>query len=581
MNKNKIFSSVISLLLVFSVLISLVIPVSAQSDELKIMVATDTHFRNIDSYGGPDESMKTSPLIRGNVDPEIFYYASQQGQMDCESKAIMKQMLKTFIESDDEFLIIGGDLTDGSRAAHTELAALFKETEEKSGKHIFVTCGNHDCAAKADDNKIDISEFTEIYADFGFNEAISRDENSASYAVDLSDSYRLLAIDSCIYGKDDGEITNNDLKWIEEQVNAAKKDGKKLIAMMHHSILPHFTVQPIMNNYGKVAEKFADWGIKYVFTGHIHANDIASAVSKKGNTVYDVQTGSLITAPNAFRHVSFTSEKVEITSEAVTEIDINDLPDGYSQAQLDYIQQDFTAYTQGFFEAGMCRWLNRYIGSAAKVGKTLKLKEGSAAYNALDSLMLNIGDALVLPIYDDGSTPDEIDSLEEVAALSGGVIPESDYQMMYQVVSVVYGGFYHGDEPESFMENEVPLLLACLKAGLAYAVSGMVFSGKGLGGLNELVAKVTGKSPRLLLTGVFTDVNYSKNVATLLVDSLLSPLVEGLSCDMSAPADVNVTLEPYGEQVQPVTTVPIGFLNKLIAFLTKFFNAFSKNLGLK
>ena len=558
----KACKKILSVLLCLCMVLSLCGTAFAAEKPLKITVTTDTHYKSFADMGTIENDPSVQTFTNGQLDPVLYGYASTQGQMDYESGAILKSMLADFVRSDSEYLLIGGDLTCGKRQSHLEFATLLREAEKQSGKQIFVTCGNHDC--DPDDEKyINIDEFKEIYADFGWDKALETDPTSASYTADLNDTYRLLALDSCVYGEDDGKLGKDKLDWIEAQAEAAEQDGKTLIALMHHSILPHFYVQPMLDNYRKIAEKFADWGIGIVFTGHIHANDISSAVSGKGNPIYDIQTGSLISSPNAYREVTLTQNDVQIESKYVTKINTADLPQGFTAEQLRRIEADFPAYAAGYFESGICRWINRNIGSAGKVGKLLKLDAGSAMYKGLDDLMLLIGDALHLPLYDDGKTPGKADSLEEIAALGGYTIPKSDYQRLYQVMAAFMHGFYCGDEPESLLTVEVPLLLTSIKAALAQSLYSI-----NCGKADALVQKVLGVSLRERALKGLSRALYAKTMANRLVDAILVPLTDGLSADLSEPADVNCTITL---QSVPTDVVPLRFIDQLIAFIRAVF----------
>ena len=93
-------------------------------------------------------------------------------------------------------------------------------------------------------------------------------------------------------------MTPEVLSWVEEQAAKAKADGQYLVGMMHHSALEHFKNQGVpgggnlvVENYREISAKFADWGIKTIFTGHVHASDISEAVTDKGSKIYDIETG--------------------------------------------------------------------------------------------------------------------------------------------------------------------------------------------------------------------------------------------------------------------------------------------------
>ena len=557
---KKIFKSAVAVILCAALLCGTAVISFAGGDTLKIAVATDIHFSSFSDLGEFPADPEAVPFTEGLLNKETYAYASIQGRMDWESKAIIKQLLKEFADSDDELLLIAGDLTSsGKRQSHLELAEILRNAEAESGKEIFVIGGNHDFEAKGSEG-ITIDEFKEIYADFGYNEALSVHETSGSYTADLSGNYRLIAVDSCIYGEVGGEINHAVLSWIRKQAEKAKLDGKKLIAMMHHPLLPHFAVQPLTNSgsYSQLLRELSDLGIDIVFTGHIHANDISSAKTLSGKTIYDVMTGSLIVYPHAYRHAEFGGEKVKITSDYITEIDTADLTEGYTAEQLQMIENNFPEYSQGFFEAGMCRWLNKYVGSAEKVGGWLGLKKGTKAFDELNRLMNAIGKAISLPIYDDGSGDD---SIEKFALEAGFTLPESDYERPYQIVAAVMSNFYYGDERE--MESETELVFLCLKAIVLH--------------FGVTLASDAPVGSLLNFLGIRLDEDFSlsgeefpKVVTEKSLQALLTALLGGITEDYSEPSDINAELDTSAKAPD------ISLISRIVNFLLSVFKAFSK-----
>ncbi len=560
---KKIISAVIGICMVFTAFSVLAY---ASDDSLKITVSADTHYQcseDLADMGSADDDI---PFCEGMQNRETFFYCSTQGQMNCESEAILRAMLDGFINSDSEYLLIAGDVTCGKRNSHLKFAEILKEAERKSGKSIFVINGNHDCDDGDFDKYISVDEFKDIYKDFGYDKALSTEPTSASYSADLNAKYRLLAIDSCIYGKDDGQITENVFNWIKEQTVKAKEDGKTLIAMMHHSILPHFEVQPMFSGYEKYAEFFADNGINLVFTGHIHANDISSASTKSGNTVYDVQTGSLIVSPNACREVTLNGFNADIVSKYVTSVDTKYLPEGFSEAQIERIKTDFPGYAAEYFEAGTCKWINRYIGSAYKVSRLLKIDEGTKEYEILDGIMKKIGASLTLDIYSDG----ENESIEKIAEKGGYKIPESDYVKPYQVASEIMYGFYHGDEDAAGNEKDADLLLLILKAAVTNIIAETT-----KGDYAEFINAIAGFDVNNELVTSAAGLNYADDVAGIVVKALFYTIAGGLTDDCSEPADINVSFNfASSQEVSPV----LGVLAKIIRLITEFIERFSKLL---
>lgn len=162
---------------------------------------------------------------------------------------------------------------------------------------------------------------------------------SSSYAkhIDLSGSIEgksgltVIGIDTSINTADvtpngeDSHITAGTMgeslyQWAKKQVIEAKKRNDVVFLLSHHGYIPHFVKEPellkeyLLNEWNencydgkRPAEAFADLGVSYVFTGHMHAQDIAKVVSKEGNTIYDIETGSTVTYPCPIRHLELNN----------------------------------------------------------------------------------------------------------------------------------------------------------------------------------------------------------------------------------------------------------------------------------
>ncbi len=566
---RRILKSIICTLLVLSVLVSVCTVSFADTPEtLKVMVATDTHLDNARDF---------TPLTedRNYDENNPFFHKTSQGQMDAESEPIIRSMLSEFIDSDEEILLIAGDVTDGYKNNHEVMAQLLSETEAVSGKRIFVVPGNHDIDDDNERKYTSAQEFVNNYYDFGYGEALSRHDGSASYTVDLDDEYRLLAIDSCDYGEDEGEIKGEKLEWIKSQLKTAQLDGKKMVAMMHHSLLTHFYVQFIFDNYMELAELFADSGVKYVFTGHFHGNDIAMAETDNGNRIYDIMTGSLITAPCSYRKVEFSDMGTKISTEYVTKIDAQYLPRGFTELQKSMMESDFQSYAYGFFEEGMKWWLRKTLGRGDNIAGFLGIEEDTKAFEVIDGIMTIVGDALEMPIYNTEETPGEADSIEEIAKMYGRKLPKSEYKYPYQIVASVMNEFFSGDEDINEDSVEIELLFSVVPSGLTYAI-GTVLEEYGMtDGMKTFLSK--------LGISVFDPVKLlNKNLWYLVqkpidtfLGSALMPIIVGLSDDIYAPGDVNVTLEA-SETVNVENTVPLTMFEKILGYFRIFFRAVIK-----
>ena len=128
----------------------------------------------------------------------------------------------------------------------------------------------------------------------------------------------------------------------------AEMKNKTVFAMMHHGILEHYQGQSVffpeylIDDFGNVSTELADLGLKIVFTGHYHAQDIVKKTTDTANFIYDIETGSLVTYPSPYRFADLDDDILSITSKVVTEIDYD--IGGYS---------DFQEYAFAFIQSGL------------------------------------------------------------------------------------------------------------------------------------------------------------------------------------------------------------------------------------
>lgn len=120
----------------------------------------------------------------------------------------------------------------------------------------------------------------------------------------------------------DGIVTLEQLKWLCDQCQEARERKDVIMVLAHHAFLPHFNNQEksmapyIIDNSKEIlksddpridgrtpADVLADAGVRFVFTGHMHAQDIAKKTSPNGNVIYDIETGSTVTYPLPVRHL--------------------------------------------------------------------------------------------------------------------------------------------------------------------------------------------------------------------------------------------------------------------------------------
>ena len=254
-------------------------------------------------------------------------YLEGQHKMVDHSKQLFDETIEKLKTDKPDLVLITGDLTkDGERLSHEYVIGKLKELRTL-GIKVLVIPGNHDRGANSNavsydgDNTspvevVDNYWFATNYDNYGYGYGSEREETTLTYACEPIDGLVVIGIDSGT----NGEVSSTTLNWITTKANAAKASGKRVIAMMHHPLIPHFTgvdtfvETAVVLKYETVRNTLADAGIKVVFTGHFHTSDIAKDWNgDKSKEIYDVNTGSLISYPCDYREVTLTNDLSEMS----------------------------------------------------------------------------------------------------------------------------------------------------------------------------------------------------------------------------------------------------------------------------
>jgi len=514
---KKACKLVLAAALAAALLMSAAVFASAAEKPLKIAVAADLHYRPYSEL---------TPLAQVDFSKEpIFGHANDKSMLTYEADAILAAFFKQVEASGARYLLVPGDLTEeGHWAEHRGIAKQLKDFQRRSGIKVFVVPGNHDIRTSASRGRLDLSDFLELYADLGYNRALARREGDASYTAELDDTYRLLAIDAVIYRDDASLITPELFAWIREQLSQAKADGKKVIAMTHYNTLDHFFIEGFVaglltiDQYRDLSATLADAGVKYAFTGHLHANDIAWTETRKGNRHFDVTTGSLLTYPNAWRQVTFSDGAVKIETKHVDKIDTSLLPKGFSKAQLDQMKKDFPAYSLGYHRAAFRSYADMIPDLTGTLADALNVSEGSNAWRVIDAVVMSLKSAVDQPLYG------ETGSVEALAKQAGVTLAPSDYVNLLDIAGGLYGGFYAGNENSPMGSTQMKLLGQAVNATLVNAFV------PDLGPMRRLAAR------RI----------YARTPGKAFTNEFVRTLAQGILTNWSAQEDLNATLEPYG-----------------------------------
>lgn len=295
--------------------------------DLKIAVMSDTHYLSPTMIKGTEDYVTDL-----NSDRKLF----------TESSYINLELLDAVREDKPDVLLVSGDLTkDGELEGHREFAARLKQVQEDvPGMKVYVINGNHDVRNSDAKNfntadgkavpatRTEPEDFLSVY-DFVYSDesVVSRytppsgkESGQLSYVAKPCEGLTLIVLDTCCYSADNtsdnedehetrGEMSDELVEWAVGQIKAAKASGDRVIGMAHHGFIPHFSMEPdvlkmyLVEDYAEISAKLADAGLEMIFTGHMHANDIAAMTTENGNTLYDIETGSNLTYPSPMRFV--------------------------------------------------------------------------------------------------------------------------------------------------------------------------------------------------------------------------------------------------------------------------------------
>lgn len=343
---------------------SYVIPMSAQT--AKIGVISDLHYAH--------------PALIVEKGKALDNYLSHDRKLLVESHAILQQTIQCLLRENVNIVLIPGDLTkDGEKVSHRGVAHLLQPLLDK-GVKVLIVPGNHDInnpkavSFHGDSilpvETVSAEDFEQIYKDYGFRTAISRDKHSLSYVSEPIDGFRVICIDACKYDDNTfisrgaekdicvtgGTIKPGTMDWIRTEMQVAGILGKQVIGMIHHNVVEHFDHQGVfaapymVDDFKRVQAKFLDFGLNVLFTGHFHSSDIVRIDDVDGNYLYEIETGSLVTYPCPYRMIDLAGNSINIETKYIEEIDFQ-LPEG----------MNFQVYARKQIEVGFNEMLPGFI----------------------------------------------------------------------------------------------------------------------------------------------------------------------------------------------------------------------------
>ena len=299
-----------------------------------------------------------------------WHMRNKTPKMQSETEAILDAQLDKVREEKPDVLVIPGDMTkDGEAETHQIIEKKLEKLKKDMPKlFIYVINGNHDQNNKNAENyaapmvdgkaakatRTSPEMFREIYKVTyedpsiiaRFTPAPGKVAGQESYAARPVPGFTFIAVDTNCYssdntttGKDEhqtrGAISPELEQWTMDQIKAARDRGDAVIGIMHHNIVPHFTMEStiesiyLLDDYTRIGSEFADAGMHIVFTGHTHEQDVTQGRSAKGNDLFDIETGSGAAYPAAMRIVDVErgmkngGETLKMTGRTIDHLSIN------------------------------------------------------------------------------------------------------------------------------------------------------------------------------------------------------------------------------------------------------------------
>ena len=240
------------------------------SPGLRIAVASDLHLDpdNTDKSNAASETVYNMEIVDA-----LLWDARRQGA---------------------EILLLTGDLVNGGREnKHAALAKKLRQAETQ-GLRVYVLPGNHDLYP------INQSTFTAYYADFGYNDAFSRDPASLSYSV-IVDNLMLLMLDTAGYdphaidlsgslaaagnmglleagNTDWAFLSEQSISWAQSMLEEARDRELTVLCAGHYNLLTSTSRQPGSGYYLRNGEKMAsllqEFKVPLYLSGHMHLRGV-------------------------------------------------------------------------------------------------------------------------------------------------------------------------------------------------------------------------------------------------------------------------------------------------------------------
>ncbi|MEB3212386.1 MAG: metallophosphoesterase [Leptolyngbyaceae bacterium] len=241
---------------------------------------------------------------------------------------IFEQVLDKLSHLELDFLLIPGDLTqDGEPENHQWLSERLADLPYP----VYVVPGNHDILER-DGNTCSIAakEFSHYYSAFGYRHCDI--PTGLYYSCCPVPGVTLIGLNSIFFDENGqqlnaGRLDVEQMQWVESTLEHCA--DPTVIVMIHHNVIEHLPGQSrsslgqryMLENASELITLLRTYGVKLIFTGHLHVQDVASlplipshtsleesegkSDGSMGDRLYEITTGSLVTYPHPFRILDY------------------------------------------------------------------------------------------------------------------------------------------------------------------------------------------------------------------------------------------------------------------------------------
>ena len=198
-----------------------------------------------------------------------------------------------------DFLLLPGDLTQhGEPENHQWLADRLRALPIPT----YVIPGNHDVPTRES-----LATFPHFYRNCGYSAPFPL----LCYSTPLAPGIRLIGLNSnCFSGTGEqlGLLEPAQLDWLRSELPKYRSEAVWL--MIHHNLVPHLQGQEtsslgkryMLANREELLDLLHLHGVKLVFTGHLHVQDVAY---HDRWDLYEVTTGSTVSFPHPYRLLTY------------------------------------------------------------------------------------------------------------------------------------------------------------------------------------------------------------------------------------------------------------------------------------